>query len=175
MEKDLEMYLEKVDKYLKPIPLSERLDIIKEIKSHIEELYIGQGISAQKILTQLEPPKELAKAYLGNSICKSNTFSLAGFSGMFILPIFTVLSGGLKLCAIIAPIAGAITSIGYLLGFEVPFVAVQFGPFTPHPLLSFPLCVILGIVLFFAGRKSWQVVLKYVNTFNKKKKALHRS
>jgi len=189
MDKDLEKYLEAVNQSLKPMPLSERLDIVKEIKSHIEELSKDRGMCSREILKQLEPPKELAKAYLGNSICKSNSnsfnwrkflmvlsfYSLAGFSGMFILPIFSVLAGGLKFCAIIAFIAGPLEIISYLLGFDLPFALMQFGPFTPHPLLAFPLSIIMGIIFLFAGHKSWQVVIKYINTFNKKKEGLHRS
>ena len=33
MEKILNDYLEKIEKYLKPLPISERVDIVKEIKS----------------------------------------------------------------------------------------------------------------------------------------------
>ena len=33
MEKILNDYLEKIEKYLKPLPVSERVDIVKEIKS----------------------------------------------------------------------------------------------------------------------------------------------
>ena len=42
MEKILNDYLEKVEKYLKPLPVSERVDIVKEIKSEILELQ-GNG------------------------------------------------------------------------------------------------------------------------------------
>ena len=33
MEKILNDYLEKIEKYLKPLPASERVDIVKEIKA----------------------------------------------------------------------------------------------------------------------------------------------
>lgn len=71
MEKNLNDYLEKVEKYLKPLPVSERVDIVKEIKSEILELQ-GGGKTAEEILERLGNPKELAKAYLGDWIAKSS-------------------------------------------------------------------------------------------------------
>ena len=46
MEKNLNDYLEKIEKYLKPLPISERVDIVKEIKSEILELQ-GEGKTAE--------------------------------------------------------------------------------------------------------------------------------
>lgn len=74
MEKILNDYLEKIEKYLKPLPISERVDIVKEIKSEILELQ-GDGKTAEQITERLGNPKELAKAYLGDLIAKSNSFS----------------------------------------------------------------------------------------------------
>lgn len=73
MEKNLNDYLEKTEKYLKPLPVSERVDIVKEIKSEILELQ-GGGKTAEEILERLGNPKELAKAYLGDWIAKSSSF-----------------------------------------------------------------------------------------------------
>ena len=41
-------YLEKIEKYLKPLPVSERVDIVKEIKSKMLELQ-GNGKSQRKL------------------------------------------------------------------------------------------------------------------------------
>ena len=49
MEKILNDYLEKIEKYLKPLPLSERVDIVKEIKSEILELQ-ANGKTAEEII-----------------------------------------------------------------------------------------------------------------------------
>lgn len=38
MEKLLNYYLEKIEKYLKPLLVSERVDIVEEIKSEMLEL-----------------------------------------------------------------------------------------------------------------------------------------
>ena len=71
MEKNLNDYLDKVEKYLKPLPISERVDIVKEIKSEILELQ-SDGKTAEQITGRLGNPKELAKAYVGergNYLC----------------------------------------------------------------------------------------------------------
>ena len=61
MEKELNEYLGKIERYLKPMAVSERVDIVKEIKSEILELQ-SHGVSAQQIMERLGNPKELAKA-----------------------------------------------------------------------------------------------------------------
>ena len=48
MEKNLNDYLDKVEKYLKPLPISERVDIVKEIKSEILELQ-SDGKTAEQL------------------------------------------------------------------------------------------------------------------------------
>ena len=73
MEKILNDYLEKIERYLKPLPASERVDITKEIKSEILELQ-SDGKTAEEIMERLGNPKELAKAYLEDLIAKSSSF-----------------------------------------------------------------------------------------------------
>ena len=62
MEKRLDDYLERIEKYLKPLPLSERMDIVKEIKSDMLDLQ-RDGKTVDEIIERLGSPKELAKAY----------------------------------------------------------------------------------------------------------------
>ena len=111
MEKILNDYLEKIEKYLKPLPLSERVDIVKEIKSEILELQ-ANGKTAEEIIERLGNPKELAKAYLGDLIAKSNSFnwnrvlaicayySLASLSGLFVIPVLAICAPVFIVCGI---------------------------------------------------------------------------
>lgn len=81
--------------------VSERVDIVKEIKSEMLELQ-NNGISTEQIIDRLGNPKELAKAYLGEAIAKNSGFnwcrlsaviafySLAGIGDMFVLPITSI-------------------------------------------------------------------------------------
>ena len=103
MEKILNDYLEKIEKYLKPLPVSERVDIVKEIKSEMLELQ-DNGKKAEEIIERLGDPKELAKAYLGDLISNSNSlgwnrvlaicafYSLASFSGLVVIPTLAICS-----------------------------------------------------------------------------------
>ena len=52
MDARLEEYLDKVDKYLRPLPLSERVDIVKEIKSSILEME-NERLTVEEILNRL--------------------------------------------------------------------------------------------------------------------------
>lgn len=56
---------------MKPLPVSERVDIVEEIKSEMLELQ-DNGKKAGEISERLGNPKELAKAYLGDLISNSN-------------------------------------------------------------------------------------------------------
>lgn len=126
MEKILNDYLEKIEKYLKPLPVSERVDIVKEIKSEILELQ-GDGKTSEEIIERLGNPKELAKAYLGDLIAKSSSFSwnrmlaicayysLASLSGLIVIPVLAICAPVFIVCAIATPILGAVKLIDALL------------------------------------------------------------
>lgn len=184
MDKILNDYLEKTDRYLRPMPAGERVDIIKEIKSEMLELDAEKHLTPTEITERLGSPKELARAYLGSSISKDGSFSLrkllciASFTGLaggsiFVLPITSVLACGLLISAIIAPIGGIIKLAGFLLSLDVPFVMFQFGSYTAHPLAVFPLSVLLGLLFFLTGKALWRLTIKYVKTLSQSKAKIH--
>lgn len=174
MDKRLISYLDKVDKYLRPMSASERADIINEIKSEMVELEAGGRLSAEQITERLGDPGELAGAYLGKAISKSAGFSLkkfcevvafysfAGAGSLFVLPITSVLGVGLMFCGLIAPIAGLVKALGYMAGIDIPWVSFQFGAYTPHPYLSFLFSVILGGLLLAAGMGFWKITINFI-------------
>lgn len=75
MNNCLNEYLNKIDKYLKPMQASERADIINEIKSEMVELETQGKLSQEQIAERLGDPKELARAYLGDAISKNSGFN----------------------------------------------------------------------------------------------------
>ena len=117
MEAILNDYLEKIDKYLKPLPVSDRVDIVREIKSEMVELELQGKLSPEQILERLGNPKELA---------------------------------------------GLLEFAGYLLGFDIPFVVIQLGPYIPVPPVLFVYSIIIGLLLFRLGRGCWKLTLKYL-------------
>ena len=50
LEKSLNEYLEKIEKYMKPLIVSERVDIVKEIKSEMLEL-LRVSLNAEETVT----------------------------------------------------------------------------------------------------------------------------
>lgn len=109
MNTTFEKYLDTIDKCLKPLPTSERVDIVKEIKGSILEME-SENLSTEQILTRLGKPKDLAKAYLGDLLAKENGFSwnrfltvcafysLVGFSGLFVIPVLVIVAPTFILC-----------------------------------------------------------------------------
>ena len=103
MEQELNAYLERVDRYLRPMSAWERVDIVQEIRSEILEL-AEQGLGAGAIMERLGAPRELAAAYLRDAIVKNPRFSwrrlgsviafysLAGLGGMIVLPASSIMA-----------------------------------------------------------------------------------
>ncbi len=184
MEIILSNYLEKIDKYLKPIGAAERADIINEIKSEMLELEVKDKLSPEQIVERLGNPRELAGAYLGQSITKNNSFnlrklgtviafySLAGLGSIFILPFISVLGAALMFCGVIVPIGGAVKLLGALVGIDVPWVVMQIGSYIPSPIMAFPLSILVGILLFLAGRFFWKLTIRYIQMISNRKKQL---
>ena len=56
MEKLLNDYLARVERYLKPLSASDRVDIVKEIKSEMLEL-LGAGVAPEQIVERLGDAK----------------------------------------------------------------------------------------------------------------------
>ena len=87
MESILLNYLEKIDKYLKPLAAAERADIINEIKSEMLELEAKDKLTSAQIVERLGNPKELAKAWMralaarvSVSICSARPLSCSSSS-----------------------------------------------------------------------------------------------
>lgn len=184
MDPILMEYLDSIDRYLKPLPAYERADIIKEIQSEMLELKSAQGLSPSQILTRLGEAKALAQAYLGDTIIATERFtwkkcraliafySLAGFGGLFVLPFLSVLSVSLMVSAVIAPLAGLTKLAGAVLGFETPYVVLQIGSYSPSPMAALPVSLVLGLLLFLAGKGVWKAMLQYIHFVGKRRKTI---
>ncbi len=184
MDRILNEYLEKIDKYLKKVPVTDRVDIINEIKSEMTELVELGGVSPAEVIKRLGDPKELAGAYLGEAIAQSSAFSmkklmaviafysLAGVGSLFVLPFISVLGVALMFSGVVAPVAGMIKLAGFLTGIEVPWVSFQLGNYVLHPLPAFLMSVITGILLFLAGKGLWNLTIKYIRAVSAGKRKL---
>ncbi len=178
MDQVLNDYLEKTERSLRALPASERIDIVKEIKSEMAEL-TEKGVSPEKIMERLGSPKELAKGYLGDAIAKPGGFSLrrlaevlcfygyVGIGGIFVLPIISTLAVSFMLCGILSPIAGLIKLVCGIFGIDVPWITFQFGSWTAGTAVVFPLSILVGAVFFLLGWGFWKLTVFYIKSVAK--------
>lgn len=182
MEKVLNDYLEKMEKYLKSVAVSERVDIINEIKSEMLEIQ-SNGVPAEKIIERLGNPKDLAKAYLGDLLSKESRFSwnrflivcalysLVGFSGMIVIPCLGIIAPTFIVCGIATPILGAVKMIDYIFTLNIPYVeniGIFLGGIVEfNPIVEFIISLIIGVLICWAGRGAWKLLVLYCKKISK--------
>ena len=187
MNREMEKYLSAVDRHLKPLPTSERVDIVKEIKSSILEME-SDNLPEQQILERLGDPREMAKAYLGDMITKEKGFglnklllvcafySVVGFSGLFVIPTLGIIAPVFMFCGALCPILGAAKLADYLLRLNLPFmknVAIfQFGSYIVEPVPAFFLSILTGAILYLVGKASWKLLIFYCKKVSSTKRDL---
>ena len=186
MKPSLEKYLDTVSRHLKPLPISERIDIVKEIKGSIVEME-QDGISAEQILERLGNPKELAKAYLADLLTREKHFNLSrilticafysvvGFSGLFIIPILAIIAPSFLLFGILSPLAGIVKLTDHLLNLNLPFaqhIGFTFGSTALSPIPAFFASIGVGVILFLTGYGAWKLLLLYCRKVGRTKRNL---
>lgn len=183
MEQELNAYLDRVDRCLKPMAAWERVDIVQEIRSEMLEL-AGQGLSPRDITERLGEPRELAAAYLRDAIVKDPGFSwrrlgavaafysMAGLGGMIVLPVTSITAAAFLLCGALLPAAALLSLAASLFGVETPWVVMQIGSWTAPPLAAFPIAVISGLLLLLAGRGLWKLTVGFVRMIGEKRRKL---
>ena len=183
MDRALENYLEQIDRRLRPMPASERVDIVREIKSELLELEAA-GLTPEEITRRLGSPKDLAAAYLGDAIVKNPRFSwrrlgsvaafysLAGLGGMIVLPATSIMSVTFLVCGAVVPAVGLLSFLASLAGIEVPWVIMQIGSWTAPPVLAFPIAAVTGALLLLAGRALWKATVGFVKMVGEKRRKL---
>ena len=176
MEKTLEQYLNAVDRKLRPLPLSERVDIVREIKSSMQEMQ-AEGLAAEAILERLGRPEALARAYLSDLMVQPQRsgwkklltllafYSVVGMSGMVVIPVLGICAPTFLLCGVVVPLAGLVKFLAwYPLGIDIPYIAMQFGPFTPPVALGFVCSLVAGALLCLLGVACWRLLMWYLRT-----------
>lgn len=183
MDQVLDAYLDRIDRHLRPMPASERVDIVQEIRSELLELE-AQGLGPEEIVSRLGGPRELAAAYLSDAIVKNPRFSfrrlgavaafysLAGLGGMIVLPATSIMAVTFLLCGALLPAAGLLSFLASLVGIEVPWVVMQLGGWTAPPALAFPISAVVGLLLLLAGWGMWKLTVRFVRLVGEKRRSL---
>lgn len=122
---DLEKYLTHVDRYLRYLPISEKTDILSELKSSFyERLKAGQ--TSSEIISNMPSAKDLAGNYIDDAFVKTNKlsfktlckyilfFSYSSLIWLAVIPTLFTLAIGFFLSGILSFAAGI---MGLLKGF----------------------------------------------------------
>ena len=162
----LEKYLYQVDRRLRHMSVTEKTDILSELKN---SFYERNGQTEDEIIAEMESPKSLAMSYLGESITRYDSFSWKNFMmvlgfyfyaslvGAIIIPILAVLAVAFFFSSGISILAGV---LGMLKGVvHIPLVEdLRFMVFTYElkglPALLFGL--ILAIIFMVVGILFWK-------------------
>lgn len=184
MNETFEKYLNTIDKCLKPLPVSERVDIVKEIKASILEME-NEKRSTEEIIERLGQPKDLAKAYLGDLLSKESKFSrnrfltvcafysLLGFSGLFVIPALAIIAFVCISCGVLLPIFGVVKVVDDLLKLPIPDIDYMvFGNIVLGPIPAFFVSIITGIIMYALGRGAWKLLVAYCKKVGKTKNNL---
>lgn len=182
MDQKLIEYRNKIERYLRPLDAAERADIVKEIESEMFELS-QDGISPDAIIERLGGAKELASAYLGDSIVQGRFhfkkigvflafYFLSGISGLIVLP-FTVISAlAFMISGIMIPIAGIIKFAAHLQGTEMMQIGINFDGLSVGAVAFLPLSFIIGAITFAVGVLAWKLTLLVIRIIGKSRKTI---
>ena len=191
MEKELnyklESYLKKVDNQLNFIPVSDKADILSELKNTFYERLLN-GQTEEEILDEMESPRELALSYMSESITKDQKFtwrrslkvftvySAMFFSSISIIPTLAALSFGFFISSGLCILAGV---IGLLRGiFSISLFYELKLYFFSHELEGFPALItglILAVVFGLLGMVCWKGVVRTVKFLQKQQRNLKYS
>lgn len=176
MDKIFNDYLQKIERYLKPLPLSERMDILKEISSQMIELETA-GLGQTEIINRLGSPKKLAKSYLDLLINDEKSvfrykllaicayYTLAGFTGVMIISILMVCAVVFIFCGFVTPLISLFKLIDYIFNLNLPYmehVGVAFGSVQLSPIWSFLISLLLAAGLLIVGWGCWKLLVTYI-------------
>lgn len=172
--KQMEKYLSQIDAYLRYMPVSEKTDILSELKSTFYERK-NMGQSEEAIIAELGSPKELAMSYMGESIVETHGFSLkkfmmivgfysvASMMWMAIIPILAVLSISFFLSSVLSVLAGI---MGLLKGIvHISLIEELKIVFFIHELTGVPallVCLCIAIIFIGLGILCWKGTIQLI-------------
>lgn len=178
---NLEKYLLQVDKNLKYMSISEKTDILSELKNSFYER-LNNGQSAEYIISQMESPKDLAFSYMGDSIVKSKDFSFknllmaigfysyASLAWISLIPTLAILSISFFLSSGISVLAGVMGLFKGIIHIkpidEMKFI---FFGFELKGFLALIAGLILALLFFIIGISFWKATIVTIKFLQNKK------
>lgn len=164
----LEKYLSQVDKHLKYMPVSEKTDILSELKSSFYER-MEQGQTENDIIAEMGPAKDFALSYLGKAIIENKNFSFrhfmmalgfysfASLAWVSLIPALAICSASFFFSCGVSVLAGA---MGLLKGFlHIPLIDKMQFIFFIYELTGIPALLVgllSAVIFFFLGILCWK-------------------
>lgn len=178
---NLEKYLLQVDKNLKYMSISEKTDILSELKNSFYER-LNNGQSAEYIISQMESPKDLAFSYMCDSIVKSKDFSFknllmaigfysyASLAWISLIPTLAILSISFFFSSGISVLAGVMGLFKGIIHIkpidEMKFI---FFGFELKGFLALIAGLILALLFFIIGILFWKATIVTIKFLQNKK------
>lgn len=171
MDKQLEKYLLEVDKRLKYMPVSEKADILGELKSSFTDM-LSDGKTPEDILRSMGPAKSLAADYLGDAITRERGFSwkrlwlyigfysLASIAWLAAIPTLAVLAFSFLFSSVISVLAGVLGCVKPFIDFA-PASNIHFVVFDYEPvgIPAFLIGLVLAVVFWLSGMLFWKLTV----------------
>lgn len=173
MDRKLRAYLEEVDRYLRYMPVYEKMDILKSIEGEMTSLTQKENLDAGQVIERLGDARVLARAYLGRYISQNHRFSwrklemmlvFISLADLFFLPMGCLFATALIVIGVIVPLVGILQFVSYLNGVDVSIVVIQFGSAKVSPPLLLATTLVMGFLMLRGGFKLWKLNLRYIRT-----------
>ena len=177
ISKKLNNYLSELDRYLVNIPVSEKIDILNELKNSFYER-MKNGQTEEEILDTIESPKVLAMQYISETFTSNPSFSFAKFIqllGLYSLASLAWISiiPSLAIMAFAFFISGGIC---LLAGFMELFKTIFFIPiignikfiFFTKEIIGFPallIGILMAIIFTALGYVCWKGTIIMIRFF----------
>lgn len=182
---DLEKYLTHVDRYLKYLPISEKTDILSELKSSFYERLIS-GQSSEEIIAKMPSAKDLAGNYIDDAFVKTNKlsfktlckyilfFSYSSLIWLAVIPTLFTLAIGFLLSGVISFAAG-------IMGFIKGFINISFLDNIKFIFIYYELKgisalifgILFAIIFTIFGILSWKGTVTIIKYLQNKKKNIY--
>lgn len=182
---NLEKYLLQVDKNLKYMSISEKTDILSELKNSFYER-LNNGQSAEYIISQMESPKDLAFSYMGDSLVKSKDFSFknllmaigfysyASLAWICLIPTLAILSISFFFSSGISTFAGVMGLFKGIIHIkpidELKFI---FFGFELKGIFALIAGLILALIFFVIGILFWKATIATIKFLKNQKRKLN--
>ena len=180
----LEKYLVEVERYLTYLPVSEKTDILSELKnSFYERLESGQ--TDVEIINQMEDPKTFAASYIGDAIAKSDKFSrktfmqvmgfysVASMTWMIVIPVLALLAVSFFFSSGVSVLAGILGLVKGIV--HIPLIdnmKFVFFVYELEGILALAIGLLLAILFLWIGILFWKLTTAIIRIVHRKNLSL---